>query len=41
MKRIKQYINVIVRLGDVIFRAIDYGIACLKHKVKGFWGCNN
>lgn len=34
-KRIKLYWNVVIRLCDFIYRAIDYGIALLRHRIKG------
>lgn len=34
------YLIVLKRLGVVIYRAIDYGIALLKHKIVNIWGCN-
>lgn len=34
-KKLKLYWNVIVKLCDFIYRAMIYGVALLKHRLKG------
>ena len=35
MKKLKLYGVVVIRLFQFIYRAIDYGVACLKYKIRG------